>query len=494
VDTGQKIRRTVSLVKKEEQHADVKTAKKLKKTETTCGTSKRTSRNNEFQECSKKDCIVCKAKSKSDLQKRLIERVGRKYASDRTIYNAKVINDLIYNENTHIVSVFKDYLIYDDRGEFMKRFYSSSEIQPRIQKITAYYSQNSRVFPCYFGIDERKYMFKNIKRKQKAIDGKNQPKEDKATDDLFNTKFMQELNKTDSILGKTLRDENGNPLSQMQSYIKQSGKGNSKNIKELNLQQLVENFIIADSKTTINLSQEKAAPKSRNAENIKKDSKTQTITCKSQQKSATKRPNPFKIASLQTMRSQSTGKLRPSTVKEKPKIVKSQAPTQERIRRSKSNVGQIEPARAKNERPSTVRRLSSGRETQKTTTKIAQTPRIMTQSTKALTASKSKPKLVKTKDLGIDIDALNKCNRIMKTNGPQTRTIKTTKASNPQNHPIPSNPANNSSRQFKSDYLNSLKNKQPTTQIAKSVNKPETKCMLASKNVVQSKSKSKPKH
>lgn len=38
-------------------------------------------------------------------------------------YNIKVINDIIYNEPTHVVSVFKDYLIHDDISEFLKRTY-----------------------------------------------------------------------------------------------------------------------------------------------------------------------------------------------------------------------------------------------------------------------------------------------------------------------------------------------------------------------------------
>ena len=42
-------------------------------------------------------------------------------------YNVKIINDIIYNESTHIVSIFKDYLIYDDVSEFLKRPYTAIE-------------------------------------------------------------------------------------------------------------------------------------------------------------------------------------------------------------------------------------------------------------------------------------------------------------------------------------------------------------------------------
>lgn len=43
-------------------------------------------------------------------------------------YNVKVINDVIYNDETHIVSLFKDYLIFDDISEFLKRTYRLDEI------------------------------------------------------------------------------------------------------------------------------------------------------------------------------------------------------------------------------------------------------------------------------------------------------------------------------------------------------------------------------
>ena len=37
------------------------------------------------------------------------------------------VNDLIYNEPTQLVSIFKDYLILDDINEFLKRPYYAVE-------------------------------------------------------------------------------------------------------------------------------------------------------------------------------------------------------------------------------------------------------------------------------------------------------------------------------------------------------------------------------
>ena len=47
-------------------------------------------------------------------------------------YNVKVVNDIIYNDETHLVSMFKDYLILDDISEFLKRKYRLDESVPRL--------------------------------------------------------------------------------------------------------------------------------------------------------------------------------------------------------------------------------------------------------------------------------------------------------------------------------------------------------------------------
>lgn len=71
----------------------------------------------------------------------------------------------MYNENRHIVSVFKDYLIFDDFSEYLKRYYRRDEVKDRLPKVFEFYDKYSKVFPNYVVIPENKYMFKNIERK-----------------------------------------------------------------------------------------------------------------------------------------------------------------------------------------------------------------------------------------------------------------------------------------------------------------------------------------
>ena len=58
-----------------------------------------------------------------------------KYLQGMDYYNVKVVNDIIYNDDIHLVSLFKDYLILDDISEFLKRYYWKDESKPWLTKI-----------------------------------------------------------------------------------------------------------------------------------------------------------------------------------------------------------------------------------------------------------------------------------------------------------------------------------------------------------------------
>jgi hypothetical protein len=45
----------------------------------------------------------------------------------------------MYNEPHHLVSVFKDYLIFDNFSEYIKRFYNMGEQKERLVKIFDFY-------------------------------------------------------------------------------------------------------------------------------------------------------------------------------------------------------------------------------------------------------------------------------------------------------------------------------------------------------------------
>lgn len=106
------------------------------------------------------------------LQYLVKKNLDSKYLTTREYYNSKIITDIVYNENSNIVSVFKDYLILDDISEFLKRMYAKYESVERLPKVIDFYEKYSKVFPNYITLPENKIMFKNIERKQRYIDEK----------------------------------------------------------------------------------------------------------------------------------------------------------------------------------------------------------------------------------------------------------------------------------------------------------------------------------
>ena len=77
-----------------------------------------------------------------------------KYNTTPLFYHKLQILLLMENANTHLVSVFKDYLLFDDMTEFFKEYFNSDEIYPRLKAIYEYYETSSYLFPNYTAINE----------------------------------------------------------------------------------------------------------------------------------------------------------------------------------------------------------------------------------------------------------------------------------------------------------------------------------------------------
>ena len=113
-------------------------------------------------------------------------------------YNVRQINDIVYNEKAFIVANFKDFLIYDDSSEFLKRFYKFKESEERLPRLYDYYENYSKIFPNYIILPEAKFIYKNIQKKQRLIDtqqmleeGINKKKDDSSY--LFNTRIHESI-------------------------------------------------------------------------------------------------------------------------------------------------------------------------------------------------------------------------------------------------------------------------------------------------------------
>ena len=73
------------------------------------------------------------------LEKRARSKLIKRYDKPSWFYNSKMINDILYNEKTHYVEMFKEYLLYEDYNEFLRQYYSKTILRTKLQKIVNFY-------------------------------------------------------------------------------------------------------------------------------------------------------------------------------------------------------------------------------------------------------------------------------------------------------------------------------------------------------------------
>ena len=144
------------------------------------------------------------------LQKYVHKHFISLYKNSKNDYNMRMIEDILNNESTHLVAEFKDYLIMGDITEFLQKSYTLKECQKYLPKIYEYYNICSVIFPNYVNLHESKYIYKNIRKKQKVIDNQQEQEEKQEklkkgnikienNEDFFTTKtFISILDQTNT--------------------------------------------------------------------------------------------------------------------------------------------------------------------------------------------------------------------------------------------------------------------------------------------------------
>ena len=134
------------------------------------------------------------------IEKKIYKKFYKLYQTNIDFYNIKIINEIISNDNSHIVAEFKDFLIKDDYSEFIQKYYNQNEIIPLLKQIFEYYKLSSVVYPNYILLPENKYIYRNIQKKQKIIDDQQEQEENEINDDqkMINwTDRNKQLDKSD---------------------------------------------------------------------------------------------------------------------------------------------------------------------------------------------------------------------------------------------------------------------------------------------------------
>ena len=148
-----------------------------------------------------------------------------KYNISENEYNKKVINDIIYDEKKHIVSILKDYIIEDGGNDFLQRFYYKHESINRLPKITGYYEKYTLFSPVYFNMEDIvKIMIKNVKKKKKYLEMIEENEDLEYNENEENFEFTHIINPSD-ISDNTL-------TFTINSYVNIQNDNNLNNLSE----------------------------------------------------------------------------------------------------------------------------------------------------------------------------------------------------------------------------------------------------------------------
>ena len=204
------------------------------------------------------------ANTKITISEKINYFLFQKYSKFEFSYSRICINNLLAHERCRIVSRFKDFLFYDDNTEFLHEF-CENKFQPnKLKYIFNFYNSYSRIYPNYLILPENKFIYKNIRKKQRIIDEENAikyttPKNKKSTNNknillenndyndvlFFNKSIVDSINRLNksSIIKSNTKNELNNLITvnghiinnDIKSFNKISKQNLNKHFKDIKL-------------------------------------------------------------------------------------------------------------------------------------------------------------------------------------------------------------------------------------------------------------------
>ena len=114
---------------------------------------------------------------KKDYYKIAKKMLYKKYTFGQFAYKKIFTNYLIFNYKCRLTLFFKEFLISDNSSEYLRNFYHKEDLINILGKILEIYCLYSKIYPNYIILSENKFLYKNIRKKQKMIDENNKNNE-----------------------------------------------------------------------------------------------------------------------------------------------------------------------------------------------------------------------------------------------------------------------------------------------------------------------------
>ena len=184
-----------------------------------------------------------------ELEKIINERFHKKYNIEPNNYNIIKIENIIFNDKTHLVSEFKDLMILNDFFEFLSKFYPIKESSSLLSKCFKYYPKNCSIFPNLSGLLESKYLYININNKKRILDenfetnydNKNKEKiiEDEEIDKkIFDNTVYNSIFRDSNFSTFDMRKQNEklDSINDINNLINEIEKNNDEDVDNFNLE------------------------------------------------------------------------------------------------------------------------------------------------------------------------------------------------------------------------------------------------------------------
>lgn len=170
------------------------------------------------------------------IQKKLIfKKLANKYFRGPDYYYKKIITDIIDNEPSHLVASFKEYLIIGDFSEFLQGYFNLKEVIKFLPLIFEYYHCSTVIFPNYVNLEEKKYIYKNIQKKQKIINI--QQEQEEIDEKIRKKKLEKEKRKKNDIINYDSDSTSKSDIittHALNSILNQTNTSNNKNLFGIN--------------------------------------------------------------------------------------------------------------------------------------------------------------------------------------------------------------------------------------------------------------------
>ena len=194
--------------------------------------------------------FACNNPAKKDYHKIAKKMLYKKYTFGQFSYKRIFTNYLIFNYKCRLTLFFKEFLISDNSSEYLRNFYHKEDLINILGKILEIYCLYSKIYPNYIILNENKFLYKNIRKKQKMIDENNKNNE-------INYNNNDISNKSYELFTLSVRNEIKEFIENSNIKCNNDDNVSNKQINKISAKKINDNWVLMSNKKNQNVNMDK---------------------------------------------------------------------------------------------------------------------------------------------------------------------------------------------------------------------------------------------